>query len=236
MRWYVRRSNSYVQKNMVKDKHPSSTRHTSTLTSTLATAIKWIAFLVCVCLLVVIYRVDDILIMGVLFVSSMIGGILVGSRVSHHFFLGRVGILRMLRVLLPAVIGIGIINAWTGGVMFALITSFRMVIVMMIAYMISINVSPHTILRDDSYFTMLLVRCRVPIKAVRLIVTIVFRSMPLLVDIMEQLLCAMRLRGYRRGSFKTLKVVFPLLLQTVLKTDYFVDSLLLRGYHQDSET
>lgn len=126
----------------------------------------------------------------------------------------------------------------------AFVYTLRIIIAVGFANLLALTTPLHTMLNKETWFSRFLEFLHVPVKKIRLMIYIVLRTIPLLTVELYEIQIALTLRGQRSiGRSKdrvkregiidrtrnSIRMIFPLLLRSVLQTDQFVEALKLRG-------
>lgn len=135
-------------------------------------------------------------------------------------------LLKTLKIILPFIIVISIYNITLKRWSHIAEPSIRIFCSIGLANLLSLTTSLQDILKDEGLVSRSLKKCKFPVDRLRLVIHIILRSIPLIINEKDELQSASQLRGRSRNN---IHIIFPLLLRTVSQSHILVDALELRG-------
>ena len=134
---------------------------------------------------------------------------------------------RALHTVLPILIGIALYNLIFNTVQEAYYIVVQISTAIGLSNLLSITTPLHKILEPHTKTSRVLSFCKVPVPVLRLMINIILRTVPILIQERKAMQSVCRLRGYYWRYI--LIILFPLLLRVIVSTDVMVDALDLRG-------
>lgn len=176
-----------------------------------------ILLLTLVSIILLVYN-DRILIVSAMLLLCM--GAYVLAKISLYYLWA------ICKVVLPLLIVLIGYYIYTRNWNMVICAPIQVLSIMGLANLISITTPIHTLLEPHTRTARVLIKCGVPVGMVRLMISIILQTVPLLLLEMKELHIAHRLRGFRMPQIVS---IFMVLLRTIHNADTYVDALSLRG-------